>query len=207
MVKEEVIDRQLDGIVTGQLSVALFASRAFLVEGTTESSVFYGIGDRGEAGSLEAAGISIVPVGGKQSIPLAHAILSALGIPVYALFDGDNGFQARAEENGKLAEKIDEERKGHISANRSLLKYFGLPIVDFPATTVEENVAILDDNLEAFLDTNWSEWTIACQAVETMAGISLAKNQLAYRTATIEAKGVVPRTLDAILAKATGAQS
>jgi predicted ATP-dependent endonuclease of OLD family len=33
------IDRQIDGIVANQLAVALFAHRAFLVEGTTESSV------------------------------------------------------------------------------------------------------------------------------------------------------------------------
>ncbi|MCU0316954.1 MAG: ATP-dependent endonuclease [Fimbriimonadaceae bacterium] len=204
VVREEVVERQLDGIVTGQLSVALFASRAFLVEGTTESSVFYGIGDRVGAGSLEAAGISIVPVGGKQSIPLAHAILSALGIPVYALFDGDKGFQARAEERGRPAEKIDEERKGHISANRSLLKYFGLDEVDFPASIVEEHVAIFDDHLEAFLDANWPEWSTACKAVESEAGVSLAKNQLAYRTATIEAGGVVPSALEEILTKVTG---
>ena len=85
------VDRQLDGIVVNQLAVALFAHRAFLVEGTTEASVFYGIGDKTCLGSLEAAGVSIVPVGGKTSIPLVHAILTSIGIPVYALFDADGG--------------------------------------------------------------------------------------------------------------------
>lgn len=200
-VKDSVVDRQLDGVVTNQLSIALFASRAFLVEGTTESAVFYGVGDREGIGFLEAAGISIVPVGGKQSIPLAHAILTSLGIPAYALFDADSGFEARAIANGKGQEKIDEERASHVAANRSALKYFGRPEEDFPSAVVAGNVAIFEDHLETFLGSDWPEWTTACEAVEAAAGISLAKNQLAYRTATLEAAGTVPSRLTEILTK------
>jgi predicted ATP-dependent endonuclease of OLD family len=199
VVKEGVVDRQLDGILTNQLSVALFANRAFLVEGTTESSVFYGIGDRAGVGSLEAVGISIVSVNGKQSLPLAHAILSSLGIPVYALFDADGGFEARARANGKDEGKIEEERTSHIAANRSVLKYFGRAEEDFPSAFIAENVAIFEDHLEAFLTVNWPEWATACAAVEAAAGITLAKNQLAYRAATLEAAGSVPTMLDEIL--------
>lgn len=202
VVKDSVVDRQLDGVVTNQLSVALFAHRAFLVEGTTESAVFYGVGDRGGVGSLEAAGLSIVPVGGKQSIPLAHAILTALGIPAYALFDADSGFEARAQANGKEQGKIDEERASHVAANRSALKYFGRAEEDFPAAVVADNVAIFEDHLEALLGTGWPEWATACEAVEAAAGISLSKNQLAYRTATLEAAGTVPSMLNEILTKA-----
>ena len=82
--KDEVVDRQLDSIAEHQLAVALFAHRAFVVEGTTEAAVFYGIGDRTAPGFLESAGMAIVPVGGKNSIPLVHAILTAIGIPSYA---------------------------------------------------------------------------------------------------------------------------
>lgn len=202
VVKESVVDRQLDGVVTNQLSVALFAHRAFLVEGTTESAVFYGVGDRDGVGSLEAAGLSIVPVGGKQSIALAHAILSALGVPVYALFDADSGFEARALANGKEQNKIDEERAGHIAANRSALRYFGRTEEDFPAAVVADNVAIFDDHLEAFLGAEWPEWATACKAVEAAAGISLSKNQITYRRATLESAGAVPSMLAEILTKA-----
>lgn len=45
-VDGDVVDRRLDHNVADQLAIALFANRAFLVEGTTESAVFYGIGDR-----------------------------------------------------------------------------------------------------------------------------------------------------------------
>lgn len=204
ILSADTVDRQLDAIVANQLAVALFAHRAFLVEGTTESSVFYGIGDRTSPGSLEAAGISIVPVGGKTSIPLAYAILSLIGIPVYALFDADGGFEARAKVNGKSQDKIDVERQSHVAANRMVLKYFGRTEEDFPSTTVTDGFAIFEDNLEAFLSAKWAEWIISCNSVEAAAGISLAKNQLAYRMATLKAEGAVPEMLLQILDKAEG---
>ena len=204
VLSADTVDRQLDGIVANQLAVALFAHRAFLVEGTTESSVFYGIGDKTSLGSLEAAGVSIVPVGGKTSIPLAHAILTLIGIPVYALFDADGGFEARALVNGKAQKKIDEERSNHAKANRAVLKYFGRTEEDFPSAVVADEVAIFEDHLEAFLSANWPEWSASCNDVEAAAGISLAKNQLAYRTATLKAQGAVPGVLMQILVKAEG---
>lgn len=200
----EKVDRQLDGMVANELAVALFAHRALVVEGTTESSVFYGIGDKTSLGSLEAAGVSIVSVGGKTSIPLAHAILTSIGIPVYTLFDADGGFEARATDKGKQQDKIENERKAHIAANRAVLKYFGRTEEDFPSATVADEVAIFEDHLEAFLAAHWPEWITACDNVEATAGISLAKNQLAYRTATREAAGTVPETLKEILTKAEG---
>ncbi|MES2242889.1 MAG: ATP-dependent endonuclease [Pseudomonadota bacterium] len=200
----ERIGNQLDAFVANELSVALFAHRALLVEGATEASVFYGIGDKTSLGSFEAAGISIVPVGGKSSIPLAHAILKAIGIPVYALFDADGGFEARAVNKGKKPDKVDEERKSHVKANRAVLKYFGRPEEDFPAAIVADEVAIFEDHLETFLSANWPDWDTACTGVAAAAGINLSKNQLAYRTATLKAGGTVPEMLMQILSKAEG---
>ena len=204
VMSADTVDRQLDGIVANDLAVALFAHRAFLVEGTTESSVFYGIGDKTTLGSLEAAGVCIVPVGGKPSIPLAHAILTSIGIPVYALFDADGGFETRATAKGKAPDKMAEERMGHTKANRAALRYFGRAEEDFPSAVVADDVAIFDDHLEAFLSANWPDWITACDAVAAAAGINLAKNQLAYRTATLKAEGAVPEMLMQILAKAEG---
>ncbi|AWB33957.1 ATP-dependent nuclease [Orrella marina] len=204
IVDGEVVDRRLDHNVADQLAIALFANRAFLVEGPTESSIFYGLGDRLSPGSLEAAGVSIVFVGGKTSIPLAHAILDSIGVPAYALFDADTGCVARATASGKTQQKIDSERNQNAKENRKLLQYFGLDQEDFPAARVAENVAILDDHLEGFLSEKWETWVVACQDLEINTGISLAKNQLAYRTATLRAEGDVPEMLLQILAKATG---
>lgn len=204
IVDADVVDRRLDHNVADQLAIALFANRAFLVEGPTESSVFYGIGDRSAPGSLEAAGVSIVFVGAKTSIPLAHAILTSIGVPVYALFDADGEFEARAKAKNKKQEDIDKERNNHAAENRKLMRYFGLPEEDFPSATVTDKAAIFEDNLEAFLSTNWPEWVTACNDVEVAAGIRLKKNQLAYRTATLKAEGEVPEMLLKILTKVGG---
>jgi len=205
VLSADTVDRRLDSLVANELAVALFSNRAFLVEGTTESAVFYGIADKTAIGSLEAAGISIVPVGGKTMIPLAHAILTSIGIPAYALFDADAGFEVRAVANGKSQDKIENERKSHIAANRLVLKYFNRVEEDFPSALVADKVAIFEDFIETFLAASWPEWIAACDKVEATAGINLGKNQLAYRTATIKAEGVVPEMLKQILKKAEGA--
>ncbi|WP_429154590.1 ATP-dependent nuclease [Aeromonas veronii] len=204
IVSADVVERQLDGVVSDQLAVALFANRAFLVEGTTETSVFQGIGDKISLGALEATGISIVPVGGKTSIPLVHTILSAIGIPVYALFDADRGCEARARAKGKQPNKIDEEVAKNAKENRTILKYFGIAEEDFPGATVSATVAIFEDHLESFLIANWPEWLTACNELEATTGVSLVKNQLAYRTATLQAQGTVPDMLTQILRQVRG---
>lgn len=204
IVEEDVVDRRLDHNVADQLSIALFANRAFIVEGPTESSVFYGIGDRASSGSLEAGGVSIVPVGSKTSIPLAHAILSTMGVPAYALFDADAGFEARAIAKHKKQDAIESERNNHAKENRKLLRYFGIDEEDFPPACIANEVAIFEDHLESFLSQNWPEWGEACREIEDSTGISLAKNQLAYRAATLSAKGTIPDMLQQILFKAEG---
>jgi putative ATP-dependent endonuclease of the OLD family len=193
------VDRQLDGSVTNRLAVALFAHRVLIVEGTTDAAIFHGIGDRTAIGSIEASGLSIVDAGGKTSIPLAHAILASLGIPVYAMFDGDGGFEARAVAKRKPPEKVAEERLTHVTANRRLLKYFGLPEEDFPHAAVTQSVAILDDHIEGLLAADWPEWEQARLELERVASINVDKNDLAYRTTTLRAGGSVPRLLNEIL--------
>ncbi|MFL9896156.1 ATP-dependent nuclease [Paraburkholderia sp. RL17-381-BIF-C] len=204
-VDADQVGRQLDGIVTNRLSVALFAAHVLLVEGDTEAAVFYGIGDRDAVGRLESQGLSIVPAGGKGGIPLAHAILTCLGIPTYVLFDGDSAFEARANAAGKNQTAIDGERTKFSTENRRLLKYLGETEADFPSEQVGDSVATLSDHLETYLESNWAEWATSCAAIEAAAGILLAKNQYAYRTATLEAKGKVPEMLKRILSKAGGA--
>lgn len=204
-VGSDQVGRQLDGIVTNRISVALFAARALLVEGPTEAAVLYGIGDRDTVGRLESKGLSIVWDGGKGGIPLAHAILTSLGIPTYVLFDGDGGFEARAKAAGKNQAAIDGERTKFSTENRRLLRYFGETEVDFPPEQVGDCVATLSDHLESYLESSWTEWVTSCAAIEAAAGIQIAKNQYAYRTATLEAQGTVPDVLNRILTKAGGA--
>lgn len=200
----ESVERQLDSLAVGQTSTAFFASAALVVEGTTEAAVFYGIGDKDSPAKLEAAGVAVVPANGKSSVPLVHAVLTSLGIPCYAVFDADSGFESRAVASGKTSAQIDKERNNHIAANKKLLKYFQLSEEDFPAQKVTDSVAIFCDHLETFLEAEWPEWIASCTAIENAAGISLKKNQLAYRAATSSAAGEVPKILTQIMQKTTG---
>lgn len=203
-IDADQVVRQLDGIVTNRLSVALFATRVLLVEGETEAAVLYGIGDRDALGRLESQGLSIVSAGGKGGIPLAHAILTSIGIPTYVLFDGDGGFELRAKAAGKNQAAIDGERTKFSTENRRLLKYLNADEVDFPSEQVGEYGATLSDHLETYLESNWPEWTASCTSIEASAAMQLSKNQSAYRAATLEAKGTVPEMLKEILANAMG---
>lgn len=197
--KPRSVEQQLDGVVANQLSVALFANVALLVEGPTECAVFYGLGDRDEVGSLEARGVSVVPVGGKTGIPIAHAILTSLGISAYALFDGDSEFEKRAIASGKSADKVADERKSHVAGNRTTLRYFNMPETDFPEEQVTDAFAVFQDHLETFMLNRWPEWQESCNSIEASAGILLRKNQSAYRAATLTASGEVPVMLTNIL--------
>lgn len=201
IVLPEEVARQLDGTISNQLSVALFATRALLVEGTTDAAVIYGIGDREAVGFFERQGTSIVAVGGKGSLPLAHAILTSLGIATYSLFDGDQGFAQRAETAKRSKDKIDAERCTHITLNRKLLKYFGLPEVDFPEEQVNDTVAVFSDNIEELLRSKWPEWMVTWEELETEAGMPLGKNQAAYRRVTRLSEGSIPQVLSDVITK------
>lgn len=200
-MNEAKVMAQLDHVISKQLSVALFSNRVLLVEGPSDAAVFYGIGDKNRLGGLELDGISIVSVGGKDSLPITHAILAEIGIPVYSLFDADAGYLRRGTRNGKNEKRIEEERVNHSTKNRKLLSYFGLAEEDFPATVVTHNVAIFEDHLESYLDSNWPEWKEACNKLEEETGVNLSKNQDAYRTSTLMATSEPPQMLLEILSR------
>jgi putative ATP-dependent endonuclease of the OLD family len=95
-------------------------------------------------------------------------------------------------------------RISHITANRMMLKYFGRAEEDFPSAIVADEVAIFEERIETYLSASWPEWLMACEEVRAVAGINFRKNQLAYRTATLMAKGAVPEMLKQILKKTGG---
>lgn len=203
-IDDRMVARQLDSIVANQLSVALFANRVLIVEGETDASVLAGVGDRRASGRLEAHGVSIVAARSKRNIPLAHAILTTLGIPTYTLFDGDSGGEIRAQKSGQTEAKIAAVVKQVATENRWLLRYLGEPEADYPAEGAGPVVAVFGDRLEDFLQTQWPEWADACAALEDATGVDLTKNSHAYRAATLAAGGDVPPLLTEILERTEG---
>jgi len=115
------------------------------------------------------------------------------------------GFEARARILGKKQAVIDEERTKYSTENRRLLRYLGETEVEFPLDHAGDCAATLSDHLESYLDANWPEWGTSYAMIEAAAGIRLAKNQYAYRAATLAADGTVPEKFNQILTKAVGA--
>ncbi len=204
VLESVTVGRQLDSTVSARLSDALFAHRVLLVEGTTEIAVLHGIGDRTAIASLESAGLAVVDAGGKDNLPLAHAILDSLGIATHCLFDGDSGFEPRATVAGKDAKAIAKERDGHIKSNRRLLAYFRVPVVDFPSQQHYDHLSVLSDRLEELLDSEWPEWTESCLALEKETGVAMSKSRAAYRAATQKAGGTPSQFLTEVIARASG---
>jgi putative ATP-dependent endonuclease of OLD family len=203
-VRNSTVESQIDGTIASRLPVALFANRVLLVEGSTEVAVMLGIADRTEIGRLEALGVSVVDVGGKENIALTHAILTSIGIPTYCMFDSDSGAVARAEKKGKSKAKVDEERAGHVGSNMRLTRYFKLPEHGFPVETETPDVTILGDHLEELLDREWSQWREGCEAYGRGKGLNLGKNHEAYRAATLNVAGDPSPLLMRVIARAVG---
>ena len=206
IVSEKSVDSQLEGMASGTLASAIFSNCALLVEGTSESAILYGLGDRDNAGIFESEGLEIVPVGSKTKLALAHSILTGLGIPVYTLFDGDGGFERRARAKGKTQNKIDQERSSHVSTNNKLLKYFGLDVVDFPQQYVGDSVAIFEDNLETLLEESWPGWWSCYNDLEADPNVNVSKNHDLYRLITLTASVNPPEVLVSIMERALQTQ-
>lgn len=188
IVREKVIRAQLDSTVANVLALPVFSNQVLVVEGTTETAVFYGLGDRAHAGKFESLGLAVAAANGKTNVPFLHAILTLLGIPTYALFDADI--------NGPV-----KNRNQNITENRKLLKYFDLPEEDFPGESVTAKVAILEDNIESYLKDSWPEWNNECQNQAQSSGLDLNKNHFLYRSATVKADGHPPAFLGRIISQ------
>jgi hypothetical protein len=77
---------------------------------------------------------------------------------------------------------------------------------DFPETKfINDSSKIFDVGLDDFRRTAPPEWATSCTVIESAAGIDLAKNRHACRTAAIEARGTVPEMSAQFLTKTGGA--
>lgn len=115
---------------------AFFASAVLLCEGSTDVAAIRGAADRARI-DLDANGIVAV-ASGKGSLPLRYAVLEALGIPAFVVFDGDAGCKPEA-------------RDLHAALNLTLLTMTGAKPVDFPPTTVGTRHACFEKNIDVYL--------------------------------------------------------
>jgi hypothetical protein len=142
------------GLNQEQVTIDSFKARIIPVMGSTASEGFFadalmlveGPGDAGIMSSLQellgknwlTAGIAIVPTEGKNNLDRPAIIFRGIGIPAFALFDGDRQHQ------GKGTDKEDNA----IKANHLLLRLVGVAEVDFPPTQVNPTWAVFEYDIE-----------------------------------------------------------
>lgn len=129
-----------------QFREAFFAKSVLLVEGPSDVAIFETAAELLGLGDLAANGIVMTHVGGKGSQPIALAILGALEIPTFCVFDGD----ANAADGTPCATcgRARSDRTSAIRSNRRVLAALGASEVDFPLTAVEEHWACFHDEIE-----------------------------------------------------------
>ena len=161
------VDRYLARTMRDSFCEAFFARVAVIVEGPTDAAVIAQTASTlGVDFTLMA--VTFVPVT-KSAQPLAVAILRALGIPTYVIFDGDQ------DKGGKDAENA-------AATNRRILRAVGEAEADSPGTTIQPEWACFATNLENYLRTE-SEFERHCEAARDELGWSKLKSPEVYSEA------------------------
>ncbi len=129
-----------------QFREAFFAKSVLLVEGPTDVAAFDAAAGVLGLGDLSADGVVIAHVGGKGSQPVALAILGALGIPTFCVFDTD----ANAADGTPCSTcgRARTDRTAAIRSNKRVLAALGATATDFPPTTVEPTWACFHGEIE-----------------------------------------------------------
>lgn len=145
----ETLLPRLQALMTPWMSEGFFAQAAVLVEGEDDRAAVLGMAEV-MGHDLESSGFSVIPCGGKTSMDRPIAIFQRLGIPVYSVWDGDEGEDgARPEDNHRL------------------LRLMGQEIQDWPSA-ITGRFACFKRNLETTLreelgPDNFERWVADCQ--------------------------------------------
>lgn len=129
-ITESSLRARLKNLMTPMVNEGFFASVVALVEGESDQSAIQEVARQIGVDFVET-GISLIPVRGKPNLAYPILIFSELGIPVYVVFDCD------AKTDDKHSELV--------------MKLCGCPDEQLPRTTVKENIACFETDLEALL--------------------------------------------------------
>ncbi len=138
---------RLKSILGLRASEGFFADGVVLVEGDEDEAVVGALAQSRDV-SLDAAGITMIPSGGKTKLPNIHALYNKLGIRVFTMFDAD------------CDKESDKEAKTDF--NIALLKLIGEEPSPRPATTIFDggavwNTTFLDAVKAGFGEEIWKE--------------------------------------------------
>lgn len=152
-------------IMTPWLSEGFFANAVVLVEGETDYAAILGTA-RLLGHDFERSGISVIPCDGKPKMDRPMAIYRTLGIPTFAVWDGDRDKRAKRPDHPRDAGTgkanagagtgrrksgsgayDDPVKRKNADMNRRYLSILGNKEVDWPSKTYR-NCACFEDDLE-----------------------------------------------------------
>ncbi|TFC61747.1 ATP-dependent endonuclease [Cryobacterium sp. TMB1-7] len=167
-------------------SEGFFSDAVVLVEGDTDKVCIEGIAD-GRGFSLDLAGVSILPLTGKNELRMAYAILRSLKVPVYVVFDGDaDSADRKYPGGGKSHADAAQSNQDQTAAALEWLEGPSEPTEGEPRyvfggpTLVAERFTVWRDDLE----TELAAWPSFLVALKDAGGTLRQKKAQRYRAAT-----------------------
>lgn len=194
---EKIVEKRLPTT----FSEGFFADTVVLVEGETDRAVLEAIAEIKEK-PLDAAGVSVLDMAGKESISIPKSIMEKFNIPTYLIVDADSLGAAR--KHSANAAKQATAHESHRLSTNAILSILpsstaivgSLPFAFEDSTVVCKHYTVWEDDIENELE-KWPSFMTALAA----NGYSIRdKDLLAYRTAVMEASLTdIPATLEEVV--------
>ncbi|SHQ96738.1 putative OLD family ATP-dependent endonuclease [Mycobacteroides abscessus subsp. abscessus] len=169
-----------------EFSEGFFSDGVVLVEGDTDKCVIEAIAER-QSRALDALGVSVLQMGGKGNLRIPFAILSALGVPVYVMVDGDSKCSLRSTKYAVgSAEQLSALESHRIQTEEALV---WLPGATAAGAAFDQDsqsgdrFTLWGDDIEAELET----WPSFVTELEGAGGQMRSKKMAHYRTACLAA--------------------
>ena len=172
-------------------SEGFFADAVVLVEGDTDRVVIESLAEKMES-PLDAAGISVLDIGGKEGLRVAQAVLKGFDIGSYLVVDADALGANRKYANSSQPDKEVQAHASHKCQTDKVVDWLpastavvgSIPFRFGDPTVVAKDFALWQDDIETELE-RWPSFMMALAAGGTEIR---SKSVLAYRTAVLEAE-------------------
>lgn len=153
---------RLQTLMTPWMNEGFFASIAVLVEGEDDRAAILGVA-KSKGYDFDSMEISVIPCMGKNNLDRPTAIFRELQIPVYVVWDSDQGDNDAKPEN-----------------NYRLLRLMGAPVEDWPGE-VSDRYACFTQDLETTLRTELGETCFDTVLDECRSNLGFAKKKHAIK--------------------------
>ena len=137
--------------VTVGLKEALFADKAIIVEGPSESAVIKALVD------IEKEQIGLVTADGKNNIPAVHAFLTAFGIKCLVVCDRDDSDGTNTS-NSKIASILNQEFANLSDNTKVNISEKEINSIQDGDIFIKDRVLIFGKNLETVLSKKIKNW-------------------------------------------------